>query len=99
MIYEKEIIYLHPDKRKDITEVKLHLDIVKNGLVSKLYEPVTPFDVSSDSNASYAEHMGRDIQALLECDAVYFCRGWQDSKGCQAEYEVAKIYGKQIVFE
>ena len=65
----------------------------------KGYEPVTPFDVSPDSNASYAEHMGRDIQALLECDAVYFCRGWQDSKGCQAEYEVAKIYGKQMVFE
>jgi hypothetical protein len=43
--------------------------------------------------------MGRDIQALLECDAVYFCRGWQDSKGCQAEYEVAKIYGKKMVFE
>lgn len=65
----------------------------------KGYEPVTPFDVSPDSNASYAEHMGRDIQALLECDAVYFCRGWQDSKGCQEEYEVAKIYGKQMVFE
>ena len=65
----------------------------------KGYEPVTPFDVSPDSNASYAEHMGRDIQALLECDAVYFCRGWQDSKGCQAEYEVAKIYSKQMVFE
>lgn len=65
----------------------------------KGYEPVTPFDVSPDSNASYAEHMGRDIQALLECDAVYFCLGWQDSKGCQAEYEVAKIYGKQMVFE
>ncbi|WP_304184604.1 DUF4406 domain-containing protein [Phocaeicola plebeius] len=96
---KKKLYISIPISGKDITEVKLHLDIVKNGLVSKLYEPVTPFDVSSDSNASYAEHMGRDIQALLECDAVYFCRGWQDSKGCQAEYEVAKIYGKQIVFE
>lgn len=71
----------------------------KKLLSFKGFEPVTPFDVSPDSNASYAEHMGRDIQALLECDAVYFCRGWQDSKGCQAEYEVAKIYGKQMVFE
>ena len=90
---KKKVYISIPISGKDISEVKLHLDIVKNGLVSNGY------DVSPDSNASYAEHMGRDIQALLECDAVYFCRGWQDSKGCQAEYEVAKIYGKQIVFE
>ena len=96
---KKKVYISIPISGKDITEVKLHLDIVKNGLVSNGYETVTPFDVSPDSNASYAEHMGRDIQALLECDAVYFCRGWQDSKGCQAEYEVAKIYGKQMVFE
>ncbi len=96
---KKKVYISIPISGKDITEVKLHLDFVKNRLVSKLYEQVTPFDVSPDSNASYAEHMGRDIQALLECDAVYFCRGWQDSKGCQAEYEVAKIYGKQMVFE
>ncbi len=96
---KKKVYISIPISGKDITEVKLHLDIVKNGLVSNGYEPVTPFDVSPDSNASYAEHMGRDIQALLECDAVYFCRGWQDSKGCQAEYEVAKIYDKQMVFE
>lgn len=96
---KKKVYISIPISGKDISEVKLHLDIVKNGLVSNGYEPITPFDVSPDFNASYAEHMGRDIQALLECDAVYFCRGWQDSKGCQAEYEVAKIYGKQIVFE
>lgn len=96
---KKKLYISIPISGKDITEVKLHLDFVKNRLVSKLYEPVTPFDVSPDSNASYAEHMGRDIQALLECDAVFFCRGWQDSKGCQAEYEVAKIYDKKMVFE
>lgn len=95
---KKKLYISIPISGKDITEVKLHLDFVKNRLISKLYDPVTPFDVSPDSNASYAEHMGRDIQALLECDAVFFCRGWQDSKGCQAEYEVAKIYGKKNGF-
>lgn len=96
---KKKVYISIPISGKDITEVKLHLGLVKNGLISNDYEPVTPFDVSPDSNASYAEHMGEDIQALLECNAVFFCRGWQDSKGCQAEYEVARIYGKQMVFE
>lgn len=43
--------------------------------------------------------MGRDIEALLECDTVVFCRGWHQSKGCQAEFEIAKIYDKDIIFE
>lgn len=52
---KKKLYISIPISGKDITEVKLHLDFVKNRLVSKLYEPVTPFDVSPDSNASYAE--------------------------------------------
>ena len=43
--------------------------------------------------------MGKDIEALLECDAIYMCEGWQNSKGCMAEFEVARIYGKEIMFE
>lgn len=78
---------------------KLRAEVRQKELRQKGFDAITPFDISPDPNASYAEHLGKDIQALLECDAIYFCRGWQDSKGCQAEYEVAKIYGKQMVFE
>lgn len=63
------------------------------------HDPITPFDVSPDEKATYAEHMGRDIQALLECEAVYFLQGWHNSNGCRAEYEIARIYGKNIFFE
>lgn len=63
------------------------------------HTPITPFDVSPDEKATYAEHMGKDIQALLECEAVYFLQGWQNSNECQAEYEIARIYGKKIIFE
>lgn len=95
----KKVYISIPISGKDINQVKLYLDLVKNGIKSSGSDPITPFDVSPYSNASYAEHMGKDIQALLECDAVFFCRGWQNSKGCQAEFEVAKIYGKQMIFE
>lgn len=42
---KKKLYISIPISGKDITEVKLHLDFVKNRLISKLYEPVTPFDV------------------------------------------------------
>ena len=61
---------------------------------------ITPFDVNENEDKdSYARKMGNDIEALLECDAIYLSEGWQNSKGCMAEFEVARIYGKEIIFE
>lgn len=30
---------------------------------------------------------------------INICEGWQNSKGCMAEFEVARIYGKEIIME
>ena len=60
---------------------------------------ITPFDVCPEPDKPYSYYMGKDIEALLECDAIYLCEGWQNSKGCMAEFEVARIYGKKIMFE
>ena len=61
---------------------------------------ITPFDVNENEDKdSYARKMGNDIEALLECDAVYFCEGWQNSDGCKLEFAAAKIYKKEIIIE
>lgn len=65
----------------------------------KGYVPVSPLEVSPNPDTPYSEHIGNDIAALLECDAVLFLRGWDTSKGCNAEFEVAKIYEKKLMFE
>ena len=72
------------------------------------YEWVSPIDTNHIDEEALGNHlaiektayyMGKDIEALLECDAIYLCEGWQNSKGCMAEFEVARIYGKEIIFE
>lgn len=65
----------------------------------KPLQVITPFTVCPDSDKPYSYLMGKDIEALLECDAVFFCKGWQNSKGCMAEFAVARIYGKELFFE
>ena len=68
--------------------------------MAKRLNIITPFDVNENEDKdSYARKMGNDIEALLECDAIFLCEGWQNSKGCMAEFEVARIYGKEIMFE
>lgn len=46
----------------------------------------------------YSEHMGKDISALLECDAIVLLEGFLVSRGCLLEKEAARIYGKHIFY-
>lgn len=65
----------------------------------KPLQVITPFTVCPEADKPYSYYMGKDVEALLECDAVFFCKGWQNSKGCMAEFAVARIYGKELFFE
>ena len=60
----------------------------------------TTFEINCHlSLDEYSRQTGNDIEAVLDSDTVYFCKGWQNSKRCRAEYEVAQIYGKELFFE
>ena len=83
----------------DIEQVEASCIYASAVLRKKGHTPVSPLDVSPDPDASYAEHTGRDIAALLTCDAVLFLDGWTASNGCSLEFAAAKIYGKEIMFE
>ena len=61
--------------------------------VSHWYDAITPFDVCPDPDKPYSYYMGKDIEALLECDAIYLCEGWQNSKGC-----ITDIWKERFIF-
>lgn len=82
-----------------LEEVRHRADYAKRRLRAHGHEPVSPLDVSPDPDAPYHEHIGRDIAALLQCEAVIFLDGYISSKGCQLEMEAAEIYGKKLYFE
>ncbi|MEG2515103.1 MAG: DUF4406 domain-containing protein [Bacteroidaceae bacterium] len=69
------------------------LTLLKHG-----YKPISPLEICPYED-TYEHYMGRDIEALLNCDAVYFVRGWNESKGCKLEYRAAEIYDKKMMFE
>lgn len=87
-----------PISNRSCKEIGLNLDKGIKCLRKEGYQVVTPYDASPNANASYAEHMGKDIQALLECDVVLMMPGWEQSQGCQCEKATAEIYGKEIIY-
>lgn len=82
----------------DIEEVEASCIYASGVIQAKGHTPVSPLDVSPDSDATYAEHMANDIEALLNCDAVLFMPEWRSSKGCRLENSAAEIYEKKIFY-
>lgn len=66
-------------------------------------EVVFPKDVEKigtpeqDNTKPLGYWLGEDIKLLMDCDAVFFCKGHSRSRGCQLEFRCANIYGKKIL--
>lgn len=66
---------------------------VEATLKAKGYEVINPHNYPHDS---YEVCMRRDIQLLLECDAIFMLKGWSKSKGAKTEFAVACSIGLHI---
>lgn len=55
--------------------------------------------ISDDTKFFSVAYLAKSIEAMSKCDAVYFCKGWEEARGCKIEHEVAKNYGLAIIYE
>lgn len=33
------------------------------------------------------------------CNAAYFCKGWENARGCRIEHDAAVAYGLEVLYE
>lgn len=43
--------------------------------------------------------LAKSLENMSLCHAAYFCKGWEDARGCRIEHEAAKAYGLTIIYE
>ena len=43
--------------------------------------------------------LSKALEEMAMCDAVYFCDGWKNARGCRLENEAAVAYGVNIFRE
>lgn len=55
--------------------------------------------VSDDTKNIPVAYLAKSIAIMAKCNAVYFCKGWQQARGCKIEHEIAKNYGLSIIYE
>lgn len=76
----------------NIQKAREKADLIKARLSREGYDVVNPFDVCAGHNPIYEDHICYDLLAMLSCDAIYFCEGWNLSCGCNIEHDVAMRY-------
>lgn len=43
--------------------------------------------------------LAKSIENMSLCHAAYFCKGWENARGCKLEHAVAEAYGLAIIYE
>ena len=44
-------------------------------------------------------YLAKSIEYMAKCDAVYFCKGWENARGCEIEHKAAVEYGLECFYE
>lgn len=96
------VMISQPMRGKTKEEILAVRDEAKKELASMGYDALDTyygFDLPwfVKSNALYC--LGQSLMDMACCDAVYFCRGWEDARGCRIEHEAAEVYGIERIYE
>ena len=43
--------------------------------------------------------LAKSLENMSLCHAAYFCKGWENARGCKLEHAVAEAYGVDILYE
>lgn len=43
--------------------------------------------------------LGQSLMCMSYCDVVYFCKGWDKTRGCILEHKAAEAYGLKLLYE
>ena len=77
-------------------KAKEKADLLKAKLSREGYIVVSPFDVYCGKHPRYEDYICYDLRAMLDCDIVYFCEGWEHSLGCSVEHDVVMRFKSKV---
>ncbi|MDR2910739.1 MAG: DUF4406 domain-containing protein [Bacteroidales bacterium] len=81
------------------TEVKAKFQEMQDFLETLNFEVTNPIKNGLTQQHTWEQHIARDVELLLPCNAIYMLNGWHNSVGASIEYDIAIRTGKDIWFE
>lgn len=101
----KKAMIVQPMNGLSDDEIKTKREEVKKVLESKGYSVMNSFfDYSEDKLKSFGYnnlgifYLSESLKVMSMCDAIYCCKGWDQTRGCTIEHQVAEFYGLEIIY-
>ena len=44
-------------------------------------------------------YLAKSLESMSLCHAAYFCKGWENARGCRIEHDAAVAYGLEVLYE
>ena len=44
-------------------------------------------------------YLAKSLENMSLCHASYFCKGWENARGCRIEHDAAVAYGLEVLYE
>lgn len=44
-------------------------------------------------------YLAKSLENMSLCHTAYFCKGWEDARGCRIEHDAAVAYGLEVLYE
>lgn len=88
-----------PIAHHDLAGQKRKFSLLETQLQAKGYKVINPFRNGVPDDAHWSAHMRVDIGLLLSADAIILMPGWEQSKGCKLELDVATTIGLPVYFQ
>ena len=98
-----KIMISQPMSGLSLSEIAYQRDKIEMKLESLGHEVVNSyfkeFDEENRCDLAHVPvyYLGKALQKMAECDAVYFAEGWALARGCVIERAVAENYGLIIM--
>lgn len=83
-------------------EILAKRDAIRDKLAQDGHTVIDTFyqgDLPSAVQNSGLFWLGASLMDMAKCDAVYFCKGWENARGCRIEHDAAFAYGVTVLYE
>lgn len=95
---KKPKVYISgPITGRDEKEYKNDFNSTELWLTGLGYDVVNPISDGVVEGWEWSDYMRRDIKKLCGCDYIYLIKGWENSKGCCLEYNIAFQLGLKFL--
>ena len=96
-----KVMISQPMRNKTIEQVRNERENVVKKLQEYGYtilDTVFGNPMQTDENEAIC-NLAESIKYIAKANVIYFMKGWEYSRGCKIEHEVAVQYGKKILYE